>query len=110
MVSLQSQSALKGTKLGTIVNPSRPDAAQITGGVGGNSDAACCAKSCALFTCVHQFQPVEGAPAIIGDTADICCRRASEGMAGGEAGESGVASEEHFEEEEPQVSAEHFEE
>ena len=35
-----------------ITAPRRKDAADITGGVGGNSDAACCAKSCALFSCV----------------------------------------------------------
>lgn len=45
-------SAMVSNGLVKSTAPRRKDAADITGGVGGNSDAACCAKSCALFSCV----------------------------------------------------------
>ena len=49
---LVSSRALMCQHCREITAPRRKDAADITGGVGGNSDAACCAKSCALFSCV----------------------------------------------------------
>lgn len=56
----------------------RKDAADITGGVGGNSEAACCAKSCALFSCVGKFTLVDSAANIVGESAEVCCQRFEE--------------------------------